>query len=279
MANESTYSDISALIGNIYEGALLAARENDVMSNLVTVYNDPGNSQPRIWANYSGGTFATITEDTDMTAQSFTPSVAGTFTPAIFGSQYFLTDFRISGDTLNVQRDAALHIGGEAGDHIDKNLVGLFSSFTGGTVGSAGGTLTWANILRAQAYLRTNKVKGRYAVVMHPVQWYYLTSATTGVPTLLQNTQIAENIIGGFYQASFSNLDFFTDANITSGTAAVAGMFGREAAVLDMRRALRIEAQRDASRGGGGFEANATMQYAYGVKCATFGVKMVGTSV
>ena len=277
MANESGYSDITDLIGNIYQGALLAARENDVMSNLVTVFNDPGNSQPRIWAEYSGGTFATITEATDMSSQTFTPSVAGTFTPAIYGSQYFLTDFRITGDTVNVTRDAAAYIGGEAGDHIDKNLAGLFSSLTGGTAGSAGGTITWDNIFDAQSRLRTRKVKGRYAVVLHPRQWYHLTAATS-VPKLMENTNIAETIVGGFYQASFSNLDFYTDANITSGTAAVGGMFGREAIALDMRRPLRIEQQRDGSRGGGGWEANATMQYAYGVYRVTYGAQLIGTS-
>lgn len=277
MANETTYTSISALVGNIYEAALMTAREGDLMSNLVTTFSS-NNSSPRIWSSYSGGTFATVTEATDMTAQAFNPAVAGTLTPAVYGQQMFITDLRIDTDPIGVQADAARYLGGLAGEHIDTNLVSLFSSFTGGTVGTAGGTLTWANVLRAQAYLRTNKVTGRYACVLHPVQWYYLTSAASGVPTLLQNGAIADSIMGGFYQASFSNLDFFADANITSGTAAVAGMFGIEAAALDLRRALRIEPQRDASRGGGGYELNATMQYGYGVYRPTFGVQCIGTS-
>lgn len=275
MANESQYSDISALVGNIYETALLTARENDVMSSLVTVFSSTG-SAPRIWSNYSGGTFATVTEATDMTAQTFNPSVGGTLTPTLYGQQFFITDLRREGDTQNVVRDAGTYLGGLAGEHIDTNLVGLFSSLTGGTVGAANGTLTWQNIFRGQAYLRSNKVKGRYAVVLHPVQWYYLTSASSGVPTLMQNTAIAENVVGGFYQASFSNLDFFTDANLTAGTATVGGIFGREALALDMRRPFGIEQQRDASRGGGGNELNATMQYAYGAYRKTFGAQLIG---
>lgn len=278
MANESTYSDISTLVGNIYQVALLTARESDVMSNLVTNWSSTG-SQPRIWSSYSGGTFATITEATDMTAQAFSPSAAGTLTPATFGQQAFLTDLLVDGDPMPVQSNYGRFIGGLAGEHVDANLVGLFSSLTGGTVGTAGGTLTWANIFRGQAYMRANKVFGRYAVVLRPEQWYYLTSATSGVPTLMQNTSIAENIVGGFYQASFSNLDFFTDANISSGTACTAGMFGQEAIALDMRRPLRIEPQRDASRGAGGYELNCTMQYAYGVYRPTYGVQLIGTSV
>lgn len=278
MANESTYSTISTLIGNIYETALLKAREQSVMSGLVTVFSSTGNA-PRIWSAYSGGTFATITEATDMTAQTFDPAVAGTLTPAIYGSQSFITDIRIDTDTVQVVNDFGTHIGGEAGEHVDTNLVGLFTSFTGGTVGSAGGTLTWANIFRAQAYMRANKCFGRYACVMRPEQWYYLTSVSSGAPQLMVNNDLANGILGNFYSASLGNIDFFLDANITSGTAAVAGMFVPEAAALDNRRALRIENQRDASRGGGGWELNASMIYAYGVYRPTFGVKMIGTSV
>jgi hypothetical protein len=112
-------------------------------------------------------------------------------------------------------------LGNVLGEFVDTTLVGHLSSLTGGTVGSAGGTLTWQNIFRAQAYLRTNKVSGPYFCVVHPVQWYHLTSATSGVPTLMGNTSIAESIVGGFYMASFGGIDFFADANITSGTAAV----------------------------------------------------------
>jgi len=58
----------------------------------------------------------------------------------------------------------------------------------------------------------------------------------------------------------------------------VGGMFAKEALAFDLRRALRIEPQRDASRGGGGWELNATMIYAQGVYRPQYGVRLVGTS-
>lgn len=277
MANESTFSGISSLLGNIYETAIISAKEAGLMPQLVRVFGGVGN-QPRIWSNYSGGTFATVTEATDMSAQTFNASVGGTLTPAIYGSQVFITDARIVSDKMQVQQDAGLHLGGKAGEDQDANLVGLFSSLTGGTVGTAGGTLTWANVLRAQAYLRAAKVQAPYFAVLRPEQWYYLTSASSGVPTLMQNGAIADSIMGGFYQASFAGINFFVDANISSGTACVGGMFGRDAIALDIRKPFQIEAQRDASRGGGGWELNATLTYAYGVYRPTFGAQMIGTS-
>jgi hypothetical protein len=278
MANESTYGTIATLIGNIYEAALFTAQEVGVVAPFVTNFTPVMDSRPRVWSTYTGGTYAANDENTDATAQAFHATVAGTATPSVYVQQIFLTDRRIKTDPMGAQSEAARHLGETAGAHIDTNLVGLFNSLTGGTVGTAGGTITWANVFRAQAYIRSNKVFGSYTCILHPVQWYYLTSATSGVPTLMQNTAIANSIIGAFYQASFGGIDFFVDANITSGTAAVGGMFAREAMYLDVRDPFNIEPQRDASRGGGGFEVNARMEYAYGVFRPTYGAKLIGTS-
>lgn len=279
MANESTYAGIAGLVANVYEVALQAATEGNVVAPFVTVFNDSQSSAPRIFGSYSGGTFATIAEDANMTAQAFNADAGGTLTPAVFGSMALLTTRRIKSDPANATREAGIHLGNAAAAHVDTNLVGLFASLTGGTVGTAGGTLTWANIFRAQAYLRTNKVFGSYTCILHPVQWYYLTAATSGVPTLMQNTNIAESIIGNFYQASFGGINFFVDANITSGTAAKGAMFGREAIALDMRQPFQINPQWDASySGNGAWEVNASLEYAYGVYRPTFGAQLIGTS-
>jgi hypothetical protein len=55
-------------------------------------------------------------------------------------------------------------------------------------------------------------------------------------------------------------------------------MFSRDASAYDLRRPFRIETQRDASRGGGGWELNASIVYGEGVYRAAFGVQMIGTS-
>ncbi len=278
MANESTYAGIAGLVANVYDLALMVAQEGNAIAPFVTNFSSTG-SAPRVFGTYSGGTFAAVDESTDMSQQAFNAAASGTITPATYGSQILLTTRRINSDPANAQAEAGRYLGETAAAHIDTNLAGLFTSFTGGTVGTAGGTLTWANVLRAQAYLRTNKVFGRYAVVLHPVQWYYLTSAASGVPTFIDNPNLKESVIGGFYQASFSNMDFLVDANIASGTAAVAGMFSSPAIALDMRQSFTINPQWNASySGSGAWELNASMEYGYGVYRPTYGVKMIGTS-
>jgi hypothetical protein len=113
---------------------------------------------------------------------------------------------------------------------------------------------------------------------LRPEQWYYLTSASSGVPTLLQSQDFMNDLYKGIYVGSAGGVDFGIDANITSGTAAVGGMFARQAIAYDERRGFRIETQRDASRGGGGFELDATIIYGVGIQRATFGVQLLGTS-
>jgi hypothetical protein len=278
MAGESTYASISSLVANITDTAFLVASEQSVMTELVHVFNDSNSGASRVWSNYTGGTIVQLAEISDLSSQTFTPAAAGTLTPTLFGQQYYLTDLRIASDPFGAQRDAGQDLGRVFGVKVDGDLVGNFSSFTGGTVGTAGGTLTWANIHRAAAYLRAAFAPQPYYCVLRPEQWYHLTSASSGVPTLMASPEWMDRLASGFYVSSWGGIDFFIDANISSGTAAVGGMFARDAMAFDLRRPFGIEVQRDASRGGGGFELNATIVYAEGVYRPTFGVQLIGTS-
>jgi hypothetical protein len=279
MANESTYAGIAGLVANVYETALMVAQEGGVVAPHVTIFNDSQSAAPRIFGSYSGGTFLAVAESADSTGQAFNADAGGTLTPAVLASTTYITMRRMKSDPANAQREAGIYLGETAAAKIDTDLVGLFTSLTGGTVGSAGGTLTWANVLRAQAYIRTAKVSGPYTCILHPVQWYYLTSVTSGAPQLMINNSIAEGIMGKFYQASFAGINFFVDANITSGTAAIGAMFAPSAMALDMRQPFLLQPQWDASySGNGAWEINASMEYAYGVYRPTYGCKMIGTS-
>ena len=186
----STYEDIKTLVANVYELALMTAQEGNVLAPLVTTFGDYQGLAPRVYGEYSGGTFSAIAGTVDMTASTFSATAGGTITPTTYGQQITLTMNRIKSDPAGAQRDAGRYLGETAAAHNDTNLAGTLSGLTGGTVGSAGGTLTWANIFNAQAIMRGNKIYGRYSVVIHPMQWYYLTSASTGVPTLMQSDEI-----------------------------------------------------------------------------------------
>ena len=279
MANESTYTGISTLVANVYNNAIHAAVEGNVISPHIEVWQDSDSPAPRVFGSYSGGTFLAVAESADNSAQAFNAASSGTLTPAVYGQMIELTNRRLRAEPGRAQREAGIHLGNTLAEAVDTQLAGLFSSLTGGTVGTAGGTLTWANVFLAQAKIRAQKVAGPYTCVLHPVQWYYLASASSGVPTLMQSEAIKDSVVGTFYQASVSGIDFFVDANITSGTAAVGAMFARDAMVLDIRQPFKIEPQYFAKiSGNGGWELNASMEYAYGLYRPTYGATMIGTS-
>ena len=278
----STYEDIKTLVANVYELALMKAQEGNVVAALSTVFSDNQGIAPRVYGEYSGGTFDTIAGTVDMGSSVFGAAAGGTIVPATYGQQIQLTVNRIRTDPAGAQRDAGRYLGETAAAHIDTNLVSKFGDFTGGTAGhtnGTAGTLSWANIFDAQAKLRSRKVFGRYSVVLHPVHWYYLTAATSGVPTLMQSEEIKNTLLGRYYQASLGNMDFFLDANITAGTAAVGAMFVPDALALDMRQPFTINPQWDASWAGvGAWELNASMVYGFGAYRPTYGVKIIGNA-
>ena len=277
MANETSFNSISALVKNILDGTVLQASEQTAVQSLVRQYTGEGLA-PREFSAYTGGTIVSLSDISDLSSQTFTPSASGTLTPGIYAAQYYITDARRMSDWNNVQADAALDLGTKLATKIDTSLVALFSSLTGGTVGSAGGTLTWANVQRAAAYIRANNAVGQVSCVLRPEHWYYLTSASSGVPTLMQSPEWMNSLAANYYQGSWGGINFFTDSNITSGTAAVAAMFHQDAMAFDLRKPIGIEVQRDASRGGGGYELNASTWFGVAVYRPTFGVQMIGTS-
>jgi hypothetical protein len=281
MASEATYAAFAGMLPKIYDAAFLTLRDMSIVANLVTSPGDKSGLQPRVFGNYSGGTVNVLAETDDMSVQAWAATAGGTVTPTIKGTEYFLNDTLIeSGDQLAAS-DASTDLGNILAEKVDVDLTALFASFTGGTTGTAAGTITWANVLRAAAYLRANKVPQPYYCVLRPEAWYYLLSASSGVPTLMASINFENNLYASnaFFQASYSNIGFFVDANLVAGTTVPAGgMFSRDAIYFDQRRPLRIEAQRDASRGGGGYELNATIIYAAAIRRATHGVQMLGTT-
>lgn len=274
----STFSDISALANAVQEQALLTAREQAVMAGLVTVFSgsEEGNAR-KLYTYNSAGTLTQLPETTDLSATTFAPSLLQTLTPYTYAAKYTATDVLLSSDW----NDTAAMMGRDAGQRLvvdqDTKLAGLFSTFTGGTVGTAGGTLTWDNVFRASAYLRAALAPYPYNCVLRPEQRWELFRATS-VPALLQSPKFMDDLAGSAYLGSYGGINFYEDANITAGTAAAAGMFSREAIALDIRRAPRIEYQRDASLGGGAWEIIFSSVFAYSLYRPTFGVYMIGTT-
>ncbi len=279
MASLNPESDISAFVNTIFEGALLIARDQNIMTQLVTVFGERTGLAPRQNSQYGGATINTIAETDDLVGQAFTPASIATLTPTEAGAQYFLTDSRVESDPFSVRSDAQQDLGEAVGTKIDVDLCGVFSSFTGGTVGAAAGTtvITWGHVFAAEAILRNQKAPYPYACVLHPYQWQPLAKAASVASSGRTNAadSLMEAVNSSFFVKQAGGISIFVSANIanTAATTTHAGMFSRAAIGWDIRRAPRLEPQRDASRRG--WELNMSTVYAAAKWRPLFGVDML----
>jgi hypothetical protein len=273
MASLNPESDISAFVNTVFEAALLVARDNNFMPGLVRGFSDRTGLAVRQNSQYGGATMNQVGETDDLVGQAFTPASVATLTPVEFGAQYFLTDSRVESDPFAVRIDAATDLGLAMASKSETSLMGHFNAFTGGTIGAAGSLCTWAYVFAMEAILKTKFAPYPYYLVLSPSHWYQLarsasvasSSATNAAPSLL------ESVNSMFYVKQAGGISIFVSNNVeASGTDAYAGMFSRDALAYDVRRAPRLEPERDASRRG--IELNLTSVFAHGVWRPTFGV-------
>lgn len=269
----NTSAEISAFVNTIWEDALLVARENNLMAGLVTGFGDRSGTAIRSLQTYGTATMNTLAESDDLASQTFSPSQLSTLTPAELGAQFFITDLRVETDPFGVRNAAALELGQAMAEKIDVDLLSNFSSLTGGTVGASGSANSWGYFAAMLTRLKAQKAPMPYVYVAHPYQWHPLAKAASvaGSQTNI-GPALADNVNRNFFVGNVMGVDIYVTANVPlSGTDARAAMFSRAALALDIRRAPRIEAERDASRRG--VELNLTGVYAHGVWRKTFGVQ------
>ena len=267
-------SDISAFINSIFEASIMVARDNNVMTGLVRPFNDKTGVAVRQNSQYSGLIVNAVAETDDLTGQAFTPSSIATLTPSEFGGQYFLTDTRVESDPFAVRNDAALDMGLAMSTKIESDLIASVTSFTGGTFGAAGSVLTLGHILAMETVLRAQKAPYPYFMVMHPYQWQPIGKAVSATASATNAPEsLKEEINNNFFIRQIGGVSVFVSSNVAIDTLddAIIGMWSRDALALDMRRAPRIEYERDASRRG--WELNLSTIYAKGVWRPKFGVK------
>lgn len=269
----NTYSDISTFVNTVFEDALFVARDNNLMANLVTVFNDQQGAALRKNQTYGTATMNSVAETDDLTSQAFTPTALSTLTPGEVAAQFFLTDLRVESDPFGVRSDAAQELGMAMAQKFESDLLGNFSSLTGGTVGAAGTAITWGHVFAMFSRLRAQNAPRPWRLVLHPYQWHILGKAVAPGATVTNAPELQNEVMRNFYVGTVSGVDVYTSANITvdGSDDAYCALFSPAALALDIRRAPRLEPERDASRRG--WELNLSAVYAHGIWRPKFGVQ------
>lgn len=268
----SKVSDLNSLFHTIYEDTLFVARENNIMSNLVTNYSARG-WMDRVIAAYPTITAETVGEGVDFanpTTWSKTSSV--TLSPSEAMAQVVLTDRRIETDPEDARRDASLEMGNAIGAKIDVDLLALFSSFTTNTVGTANSSLTLDNMAAGISKLRTSLAPNPLYVVLHPYGWHDIWNELgTPAATYAFQGEMANQALRSFFVGNWLAAQWFISANITvdGSDDAVGAIFNPQSLALDTRKAPTMEPERDASLRA--WELNISAGYAVGVRRQAFG--------
>lgn len=273
----STIADLNGLYPNIYGDALFVARDNSLMAGLVSQLSG-STFATRYIPIYNQLTASTVSEGATATAQQLTKGTAETIVPAIVTVRAALTDERIMTDPDNAGDAIAREAGMAIGQKVDQDLIGEFANFSQ-DFGAAGSALTIKRAAAAVAYIRAQSAFDRPNAVVAPYTWYSLQTelSQAGVTTRSGNgVDIVNQAMRDFWVSDFQGANWYTSANIGTGTAAVSGMFAREAIVLDTRTSMTMEIQRDADTRSWWYYF--VMRYGTGTPRPTFGVKLTATN-
>lgn len=278
-------SDVSSWIEQITEGALFTVREMNQLVPTVLQFNDTRSMQQRRVSQYGTVSMTQIAEGADLAPfGTLDRSLLATLTPYRYGASFLMTDERMRTDPENYRDDLVMEMGMAFATNIDLQISGLFSSLSGGTVGSYGGTLNWSNLLQAAMIMRQKNIPPPYWCVIGAGQYYHLANNGGTVETAFTRSQefndrltnvampvMTSPIIGG--------VNFIITNNITgaAGTAGLGALYSPSAMAFDMRDPLTFETQRDASRSA--WEIVAQMRYAYGTWRNSWGLQLRGTDV
>jgi len=265
-------SDLNSLFNSIYEDTLFVAREGNIMTNLVTNYSATG-WMSRIIPIYAQVTAASVAEGVDFSnPTTFSKSTQATLTPGEIMCQVILTDIEISTDPENSRANAATEMGNAIATKIDKDLIGLFSSFSSDKGPGSGQTATLQKFANCIATLRNALVPNPIHIVLHPWAWLDIwTELGQPAATKVLLGDVANQALRDFFVGDWLMADWYVSANITiSSSDAISGVFNPQALAFDSRKPPSLEAERDASLRA--WELNMSAGYAYGVRRSTYGV-------
>lgn len=269
----TTSTSLDDLFVNIIAQARFTAEEQSLMMGLVTQYNIGAQAGKTIQVpKYPAIAAASLTEGTDMGSTSVSTSSVSV-TVGEVGAQVLLTDLAAMG-AGNPADELGTVLGNAIATKIDTDLIALFDGFSA-SFGAAASEITVADLFKAAATLRANKVTGVINAVVHPYQAYALKANLTNTFANPNGGDLQNEAMRNGYVGSIAGINVYESANVAidgSGDAKGA-VFAPEALAIAMKRDFNIEPQRDASNRA--WELNATAIYGVGELDDSFGVELL----
>ena len=268
----TTSTTLDDLFVNIIAQARYTAEEQSLMMGLVTQYNIGSEAGKTIQVpKYPSLNAVDLVEGADLSSTTVSTSSVSV-TVGEVGAQVLLTDMATYG-AGNPALELGTVLGNAIATKMDKDLLGLFTGFSSG-LGAAGQEITVADLFKAAATLRANKVTGAIAAVVHPFVAYQLKANLTNTFANPNGGDSQNEAMRNAYVGQIAGMNIYESANIVvdGDGDSIGAVFAPEALAIALKKDFNIEPQRDASLRA--FELNATAVYGVGELDDTFGVKM-----
>tara|TARA_R110000744_G_scaffold227043_4_gene345319 strand:- start:1220 stop:2053 length:834 start_codon:yes stop_codon:yes gene_type:complete len=268
----TTSSTLDDLFVNIVAQARFTAEEQSLMLGLVTQYNIQSQAGKTIQIpKYPAIAAASIAEGTDLSSTTVSTTKVEV-TIGEVGAQVLLSDMATYGADSPETAMGTL-LGNAIATKMDQDLLALFSGFSFG-LGAAGAEITVADLFKAAAKLRANKVTGAINAVVHPFQAYQLKANLTNTFANPNGGDLQNEAMRNGYVGTIAGMNVYESANIVvdGSDDAVAAVFAPEALAIAIKRDFNLAPQRDESLRA--WELNATAVYGVGELDDSFGVKI-----
>jgi N4-gp56 family major capsid protein len=242
------------LFNEIIVEAQYTAQENSIMRplvNMVPVANAVGNvvQIPKFKLLNIEGVTTPLVEGEDLTGSDLKTELAATITMAERAAMTLLTDDAVETmPNYNLAAEIGRILGEQMAERFDQDAMATFANFKAANDidASAGAGLTADVLFQAAAKLRMEKARGTMVGVFHPAATYQLKAqlANSGAAELGALSNVGNSALTSGLVGQIAGITIFESTLVgTSG-----GVFALDALGGAMKRDVRLETERDASK-------------------------------
>ena len=249
MANNTTIN--SELFQNLLVQSQYALYENSIARAVATVFDYPVGAgkvvSVPIWAGITsskpGEGTAPNAADTNTASKTITLAEHVVFAE--------VTDFLRDSAQENVIAGLGAQAGLALAEGLDKELIALFAdaSITQ-SVGAAGSDNVAADIMKAAAYIRSNKYTGPMFAVLNPKQAYGIKAALTATNSYQNATMVGNEALSQYFVGSIGGVTILESSlvGVDANDDATGCVFAPAAFGLAQRGGVNMEEQRNAAK-------------------------------
>lgn len=273
----TTSTTLDDLFVNIVAQARFTAEEESLMLGLVTQYNIQSTAGKVVQVpKYSNITAAAVAEGTDLSSTAVSTSKVDISIGEV-GAQVVLTDMATYGADSPANAMGTI-LGSAIATKMDVDLIALFTGLSD-SLGTAGAEITVADLFKASAKLRANKVRGAINAVIHPYQAYALKANLTNTFANPNGADLQNEAMRTGYVGTIAGINIYESANIAidGDGDAIGAVFAPEAFAIAIKRDFNLAPQRDESLRA--WELNATAVYGVAELDDDYGVKVLADAV